>query len=71
MRNLLQFLVLLLNHKELQILQEYCGFNVYADPTISFYFLNQCRSLGVPMRYFCEEIFAPMYEDHLRKVQAQ
>ena len=71
MLNLLKVLTLLPRHKELAVLQEYCEFNVYAEPNICVYFLQQCAALNVSMRYFCDEMFGPMYEDFVMQPTAQ
>ena len=71
MLNLLKVLTLLPRHKELAVLQEYCGFNVYSEPDICIYFLQECASLNVSMRYFCDEMYGSIYNDFVMRSTAQ
>lgn len=41
---------------ELQVLQEYCGFDIRKDPEICVFFLQQSAKWGMNMRHYCEEV---------------
>jgi len=56
---------------DLDILQEYCNFDVKSPEHLDTvtYLLKLCYvEYNVGMRYFCDEIFGGIYQNHIESV---